>query len=197
MSYVEELNERVMFELTEILLYCHTCEAQMLELLKVSNCIFDRHEFFEVVDAFTTFKSNMTILERLLIQVDEKITMLQIITVKSMVNQLKRDFDDLIGILEDADKRIENDDIDFDGAELLNDLLENLEFDIVDFDSFEEALKARYFVTYLMKSKDAGYDMRYGDLGVLMVESFNTRRAAYIYALKHGISKDKIWSMYS
>jgi len=196
MSYVEELNGRVMLELTEILLYCHICESQVLELLKVSNCIFDGDEFFEVVEAFTTFKSNLEILERVLIQVDEKITMLQIITVKSMVNQLKKDFDGLIGILEDADKRIDADDIDFGGAELLNDMLDRLEFDIVDFDSFEAALGARYFVTYLMEPGDEGYDTRYGDLIVLMVETFKTRRAAYTYALRNGISKDGVWSMY-
>jgi len=197
MSYVEELNARVMLELTEILLYCYTCESRVLELLKVANCIFNKDEFFEVVDAFTTFKSNMEILENLMTQVDEDITMLQIITLRSMVNQLKKDFDGLISILEDADKRIEDDEIDFDAASMLNDLLDKIEFDIADITSFEKALSAKYFVSYLLEYGDANYDSRYGGLKVLMVEPFKNKRAAYTYALKNGISKDMVWSMYS
>ena len=196
MSYTEELNARVMLELTEILLYCHTCEFQVLELLKVANCIFDKEAFFEIVDLYTSFKSNLEILENLLKQVDVPITMLQIITVKSMTSQLKENFDGLVGLLEAADKKIDNDEIDFDAAAMLNSLLDKVKFEIVDFDAFKEALNARYFVTYLMNHHDEGYDSRYGTLGVLMIESFKTKRAAYTYALKNGISKDMVWSMY-
>jgi len=196
MSYVEELNTRVMYELTEILLYCYTCEARVLELLKVANCIFDENEFFEVIDAFTAFKSNMEILENLITQVDERITMLQIIAVRSMVNQLRADFDGLIETLEDADRRIENDRIDFDAASMLNDLLDKIEFDIADYASFKAALGARCFVTYSLEHEDARYDSRYGELKVLMIETFKTKRSAYAYALKNGISKDMVWSMY-
>ena len=197
MSYIEELNARIMLELTEILLYCHTCESQVLELLKVANCIFNKNEFFEVVDAYTTFKSNKQILEKLITQVDEKITMLQIIAVKSMVNQLKENFDTLIEILEDADSRIDKDEIDFGAAGLLNEILDRIEYDIVDYDSFTEALSARYFVTFIIEKEDLGYNKRYKDLDVLIIEVFKTKRAAYTYALKNGISKDMVWSMYS
>lgn len=196
MSYIEELNARVMLELTQILLYCHTCEFQVLELLKVANCMFNKDEFFEVVDSYTSFKSNMEILESILSQVDVPITMLQIITVKSMINELKGSFDVLIGILEEADKRIDNDEIDFGVAGALNKMLNKVEFDVVDFDVFKEVLGARYFVTYLMKDHDAQYDARYGDLNVLVAQSFNTKCAAYTFALKNGISKDMVWSMY-
>jgi len=197
MSYVEELNTRVVLELTEILFYCYTCESRVLELLKVANCIFDHDEFFDVINTFTTFKSNMEILENLITQVDENISMLQIITVKSMVNQLRKDFDGLFEILEDADWRIENDDIDFEAASMLNDLLDKIEFDIADFASFETALSARYFISYLLESDDERYDPRYGGLKVLLIEVFQTKRAAYAYALKNGIAKDMVWSMYS
>ena len=196
MSYTEELNIRVMSELTEILLYCHTCEFQVLELLKVANCIFNKDEYFTAVDLYTNFKSNLEILENLLKQVDVPITMLQIITVKSMVTELKENFDGLVGILEEADRRIDNDEIDFSAAGMLNDLLDKLEFEVVDFDNFKEALNARYFVTSLMNNKDADYDSRYGDLKLLVIQSFKTKRSAYTYALKNGISKDMVWSKF-
>ena len=197
MSYTEELNARVMLELTEILLYCHTCEFQVLELLKVANCIFDKKEaFYEVIDLYTSFKSNLEILENLLKQIDAPITMLQLITVKSMTSELKENFDGLVGILERADKKIDNDEIDFDAAAMLNSLLDKVKFDVVDFDGFKEALSARYFITYLLNRHDKGYDSRYGALTVLMIESFKTKRTAYTYALKNGISKDMVWSMY-
>ena len=196
MSYIEELSERVMLELTEILLYCHTCQYQVLELLKVANCIFDKQEFFDVVDSYANFRSNMEILENLLEQIDEPISMLQIITVKSMVNELKDNFDELIAILDTADKRIDNDNIDFSAASMLNDLLEKIEFDVAEFEGFEECLGSRFFVTYLLDAKDEGYDHRYHDLKVLMIESFKAKREAYSYALKNGISKDMVWCMY-
>ena len=192
MSYIEELSARVMLELTEILFYCHACQLQVLELLKVANCIFDKEEFFEVVHSYTSFKSNMEILENVMEQVDDPITMLQIITVKSMINELKENFDGLTEFLDEADKRIDYDKIDFDVARMLNEILDKVEFDVVDFDSFEEALSARYFVICVMND----YDTRYGDLNVLVLETFKTKRNAYTHALKNGISKDMVWSMY-
>jgi len=196
MSYAEELNVRVMSELTEILLYCHTCEFQVLELLKVANCIFSKEEFLNTIDLYTSFKSNLKILESLLKQVDVPITMLQIIAVKSMVGELKENFDGLVGILEEADRRIDQDKIDFDAAGLLNGLLDIVEFEVVDFDDFKEALNARFFVSCLVNKQDVNYDPRFGDLKVLVIQSFKTKRSAYTYALKNGISKDMVWSKY-
>ena len=196
MSYTKELNIRVMSELTEILLYCHTCKFQVLELLKVANCIFNKEEFFNAVNLYTHFKSNLEILEKILEQVDMPITMLQIITVKSMVSELKENFDKLVVVLEEADRRIDRDEIDFGAAGMLNDLLDKIEFEVVDFDDFKEALSARYFVTRLLNNQDVGYDSCYGDLNVLVIQSFKTKRSAYTYALKNGISRDMVWSMY-
>ena len=170
MSYIEELSARVMLELTEILFYCHACELQVLELLKVANCIFDKEEFFEVVQSYKNFKSNMEILENVMEQIDEPITMLQIITVKSMINELKENFDGLTGLLDEADKRIDSDKIDFDAARMLNEILDEIDFDVVDYDGFEEALSARYFVISVVND----YDTRYGALNVLVLESFKT-----------------------
>jgi len=195
MSYSEEVDTRVMLELTEILLYCHTCEFQVLELLKVANCIFDKEEFFEFLNLYMKFKSNMEILENLMSQVDESITILQLVAVKSVVGELKGNFDKVVGILDEADKRIENDEIDFDMAGILNDLLDVVEFDVVDFEAFKKAQRTRYFIAYLMN--DVGeHDSCYGDLKVLVTQGFKTKRDAYIYALKNGISKDMVWSMY-
>jgi len=194
---MEELNARIVMELTEIVLYCHTCEYRALELLKVANCIFDKDEFFKAVASYTKFKSNMDLFEKLLSQVDEPITMLQVVVIKSMINQLKTDFENVVEMLEEADARIDQDRIDFEAATLLNEMLDRVELDIVDFDSFEEALRARYFITYLLEETDEGYDPRYGGLTVLMVASFKTKRAAFTYALKHGISRDMVWSMYT
>jgi len=196
MSYVDELNNRVMSEMSEILIYCHTCEEQVLELMKVVNCIYNEDEYWDLVDSYSKFRSDMYILENILHQVDDSISMLQIITVKSMINEIKNNFTYLFELLDAADKKIDSDNIDFEAATLLNDLYEKLDFDIIDFDCFQQALKARYFVTYLIESHDVGYNKRYGLLTVLMAESFKTRKEAYLYALKNGISKDSVWSLY-
>lgn len=196
MSYIEELNERMMLELTEIVLFCHTCEFRALELLKVATCIFNREEFFAAVSTYTKFKSNMDIFEKVLLQVDEPISMLQVVVIKSMINQLKDDFKELVDMLEIADLRIDEDQIDFDGASILNDLIDTTTFDVVDFDDFIEALSAKYVVIYLAEEHD-GTSETYGDLTVLKMSSFNTKKTAYTYALKSGISRDMVWHMYS
>lgn len=195
MSYIDELTNRVMLELAEIMLYCTTCEFQVRELFKVANCIFDRDEFFAVVDAFTIFKHNMENLETLLDQLESQVSMLQIVTLKSMVNGLRGDYTKLLEILAVADNRIEADKIDFDGAELLGDLIDKIDYDIVDFDSFHDAHDSAYFVPYLVAVDDVAHDPRYGNLSVLMVALFKTKREAYTYALKNGISRDRVWGV--
>ena len=192
----EKLDSRVMLELTEILMYCNTCEFQVLELLKVVNCIFSKEEFFELLDMNAKFKSNMEILGKLMSQVDRSITMLQLITVKSVVNELKENFDKIVEVLDKADKRIDGDEIDFGIAGILSYLLDIVEFDVVDYESFEDLQDARYFIATLMSDEGVLRDPRYGSLNVLVTKSFKKKRDAYIYALKNGISKDMIWSMY-
>jgi len=192
MSYLDEINERVMLELTEILLYCSTCEFQVRELLKVANCIFDQQEFINVVTAFTKFKSNMGILEALLQQLDEPISMLQLVTLKSMASELRTNFDELTGMLVVADGRIDKDEIDFVAASLLNDLLDSFEYDVADFTDFEAAMESRYFIPYISENNNEYY----GELDVLAIESFKTKRAAYTYALKNGLGKSSVWDMF-
>lgn len=196
MLYAEELNERVMLELSEILLFCETCEHQILELLKVANCVFSCDEFYELIDGYKIFKSNVVILENLMIQVDAQITMLQVVAVRSAIRELKKNFDQLIGMLELANIRIDDDEIDFESAQLIHELLDVMTFDVIDDDDFEEASQAAYFVPQLLNPQSDGYNERYGELTVLVIESFKTRHDAYVYALKNGISKDQVWSMY-
>jgi len=196
MLQIEELNERVVVELVEILLFCETCEHQTLELMKVANCVFTREEFFGLIDAYHTFKSNVVILERLLKQVDAPITMLQVVTVKSIVRELKKNFDQLIEMLNLANTRIDNDEIDFTAAELIHDLLECSSFDVIDYDDFKAVTKTPYFVIERLKPLDEAYNERYGELTLLVIEAFKTRREAYAYALRNGISKDQVWGLY-
>ena len=193
MSYIDELSNRVLLELTEIMLYCTTCEFHARELFKVVNCVFDRDEFFSMVQGFTKFKNNMNILENLLNQVDTEVSMLQLVIIKSIMNELQNDYTKLLEVLAVADKRIDDDQIDFDAAELLGEMIDKFEYDIVDFDTFTDALTSRYFIPYLVAVTDEEYDPRYDKLVVLMVASFKTKREAYIYALKNGISRDMVW----
>jgi len=196
MLCADELNERVMLELSEILLFCETCEHQILELLKVANCVFSRDEFYELVDGYRIFKSNVVILENLMIQIDPQITILQVITVRSMIRELKRNFDQLIGMLELANLRIDDDEINFECAQLIHDLLDVTTFDVIDYDAFEEASDATYFITQLLTPMDDGYNERYGALTVLLIKPFKTKHDAYVFALKSGISKDQVCRMY-
>lgn len=192
MSYVDELNDRVMLELTEILLHCSACEFQVRELFKVANCVFARDEFFALITAFTKFKNNIKNLEDFLYQVDSQVSMLQILTIKSMASSLQTDFAELTEMLVVADKRIDDDKIDFDAANMLNELIEKMDYDIVDFDGFNVAMTNRFYVAYLVNPNDEDYDSQYGELSVLRLASFKSKREAYIYALRNGISRDMV-----
>jgi hypothetical protein len=163
-------------------------------LLKVANCVFSRDEFYELIDGYKIFKSNVMILENLMMQLDAQITMLQVVAVRSMIRELKMNFDQLIEMLELANIRIDDDEIDFKGAQLIHDLLDFTTFDVIDYDDFEEASGAAYFIAQLLNPLSDGYDERYGELTVLVIEPFETRHDAYVYALKNGISKDQVWT---
>lgn len=196
MSVIEEINGRVAIELAEILLICQTCELQISELLKVANCILDKTEFFELIKRYRLFKKNFEVLERLMDEVTDDMTMVQAIAIKSMVKELKKDFDGLIEMLDMSNERIDGDKIDFDGAELIHTLLEIIDFDTIDFDEFQDAISSRFLVINLADEKDSGYDKRYAPLKILNIATFHKKAQAYQYALRSGISKDMILSMY-
>jgi len=189
---MEEANARVLVELIEILLICQTCDYQISELLKVANCILKRDEFFELVASFGQFKKNVLILEGLMTEVEAPLKMVQILAMKSMVKELKSDFDGLVKMLDMANDRIDRDAIDFDGAELVHYLLDVVEFDVIDFDDFEQAIKRRYLVINVMNEEEHSYHNVYAPFKVLRMVTFAKRVEAYQYALKNGISRDKV-----
>lgn len=196
MSYIDELSERVILELTEVLLYCSTCEYQVLELLKVANCIFTPDEVYAVMKSYNEFKQQISTLEKALEQMTQPISMLEIVTLKSMANDLKVVFDEQIKMLELADNRIDEDQIDFEMANLLNELLDVYEYDVVHVNDLSAAMKSRYFIAQLVEKKLAfeGFeDFDYGDLAVLKLAVFAKKKEAYLHALRHGISRDDVW----
>jgi len=191
---MEEANARVLVELIEILLICQTCDYQISELLKVANCILKRDEFFKLVTKYGKFKKNVLILEGLMDEVEMPLKMVEILAMKSMVRELKGDFDGLINLLDMANDRIDRDDIDFNSAELVHRLLDEEDFDVIAFEDFEEAMKGCYFVIDVMDEVDSGYDKTYAPLRVLTIATFGRRVEAYQYALQNGISRDMVLS---
>jgi len=194
MSNNEELSTQMLLELTDILLCCNTCEIQALELLKIANCIFSQEACFDLLELYTEFNSNLQMLQSLMLQMGEFVTTFELITIKLLVNELEQNFTQLVKILTEADRRIDDESIDFELAGKLSWLLDIVDFDVVDFETFTTEKTERYFVVQQADNAANIRDWRYGDLKVLQIQPFATRCEAYLYALKHGISKDLVFS---
>jgi len=192
MSHIEEANARVLMELIEILLVCQNCDYQISELLKVANCVLKREEFFKLMAQYDVFKKNVCILEALIDEVEVPLKMVQILAMKTMVRELKREFDGLIVMLDMANNRIDQDDIDFEKAEVIHCLLDQVEFDVIDFDDFETNSEAQHLVLKVVDESE--HDVRYTSFKMLRITGFEKRVDAYAYALQHGISKDMVVS---
>ena len=191
---------RVMGEVNELLWMCESCEEQALELMKVANCVFARDAFFELIGRYHIFVSHTKILKSLKEQVDDPPNALQVVTLEAVVRELKVDFSRLATILHEANRRIDQDEIDFEAAEVIHELLEAVAFDVIDYDDFEAVLEAVYFIaepsTNSCEDEDEDDDDMYGTLTVLKIHTFKTKREAYAYALAHGISKNQVWTLY-
>ena len=182
------MNEMIASELSDIFVFCKECEKQTLELLKVATCLFDRNEIDELIEGYYQFSNNMVILENLLEQVEEPMTLLQVFAVKTMISEVKQNFDDLIDILETANLRIDDENIDFELAKLIPKLLDVVDFDVIDFDDMMAARNKMYLILDVIKQNDE----KCSNLDILKIHSFSDKVSAYKYALSNGISRDQI-----
>jgi len=193
---LKEMSDQILLELSEIMVFCKECEHQVEELLKVANCIFNRDEFYDLVEGYCQFVSNMTILENLLDQVSYPMTLLQIVAVRTMMMEIGGDFNRLIEMLEIANFRIDEEHIDFEQAKLIQKLLTICDFDVIEYDDLEQIKDEMYLITRFIKIGDEMHDEKYYPLNVLRIEAFSTKAEAYKYALEHGISRSQIVNKY-
>jgi len=196
---IGKINERFQTDFAQVLLYFTTCEIQILELLKVANCLFNEDEFFKLINDYVEFKEAVKDLEKICTQVSDETKgelLLLGFVIKTQIEEAREKFEKLGKFIEKADRLIEQDDVDFEAADLLNDLHDRLDFDVADYEGFESALSSNYFIVSTYQKIRDDEPFIYGNLTVLMVKPFKNKQTAYSYALRNGISRDMIWSMY-
>jgi len=187
-----EVSEIIMGELTETKNYCDACEAQVNDFIKIANCILDRGEYYDLLYKFKKFASSFSILESLSAQIDYPMSILQAVTLKATMKELKNDFDQLIEIMEMSNKRIENNQIDFSMARLIQRLLKLVDFDAIAYEGLEEAMTNTIIVLETLTVFDMEYPKDYYPFNVLKLVSCKDKITAFEYALRKGISRDRI-----
>lgn len=187
-----EVSEIIMRELRETMNYCDECETQVNDFIKIANCILNQDEYYDLLYKFKKFESSFSILDSLSAQIDYPLSILQVVTLKATMKELKSNFDQLIMVMQVANKRIDDNQIDFAMARLIQWLLKIVEFDAIAYEGLEEAMKNTIIVLELLTIFDLDYPKDYYPLNVLKLVSCKDKISAYEYALEKGISRDMI-----
>ena len=186
----------IMNELEEMLNSCHTCVIQVGELMKVANCIFSREEYYDLLVLYKKFDSNLTILENLADQIDEPLNLLQAVSLKATMKELNREVEEIIKVLQLANERIDDSNVDINMAKLIQRFLKMDSFDSIHYEDLETAMEKTFIILQVMDIFDEGYEDTYYPFNYLKIDSFDNKISAYEHAIKKGISKDRIHNRY-
>lgn len=196
MKEMEEVSEIIMQELVRVMSCCNECEVRVNEFVKIANCILNREEYYQLLNQYKKFESNFNILESLSIQIDYPLSMLQIVTLKAMMKELKKDFEQLALMLEMSNERIDKGQINFPMAHLIQRILKVVEFDAINYDDLEQAMESSFIILKKTKLADPDYPQDYYPFNVLRIKLFKDKISAYKYALENGISRDYVLNRY-
>jgi len=194
--FIEEVSEVILLELNETMSCCDKCEAQVNEFIKIANCILNREEYYDLLNKYRKFESNFSILEELSTQIDYPLSILQAVTLKATMKELKKDFERLIEIMELTNKRIDHNQLDFLMARFIQRLLKLEKFDAIEYDDLQSAMEHTMIVLEIVNIFDENYPEAYYPFTVLKLTPCKDKIAAYEYALKKGISRDRIINRY-
>ena len=186
----------IMGELSETMDSCHTCVLQVGEFMKVANCILSKDEYYDFLGLYKQFDSNLVILENLSEQIDEPLNLLQAVSLKATMKELKREFEDIVLVLELANERIDDGDVDLNMAKLIQRILKLESFDAINYEDLEDAMEKTFIILQVVDTIDDNHDGMYYPFSYLKITSFDDKIAAYGYAIKNGIAKDQILNRY-
>ena len=193
---LEEVSDVIMREVIETMRFCDECETQVNEFIQVANCVLKREEYYSLLELFRKFESNFNILQNLVEQIDDPLNALQAMTLTATMKVLKKDFEELVEILELANNRIDDSEIDFTMAKLIQRLLGLEDFDAIQYDNLAAAMDQTFLILKVVDMFDDEYEEEYFPFNLLKVAAFKDKISAYEYALKNGISRDRILNRY-
>lgn len=188
----EDRNMAFLNMLNETISYCDRCESQVHDFIKIANCVLTKGEYYEFLEDYRRFENNFGILESLISQISNPISTLEAISIGATVKEIRNNIDDLVNVMVLSNIRIDNQCINVEMASLIEKLVNLIDFDAIDYESFSEGMTKAYLILNRLDVLDKTYKSEYYPMIVLKVESFEDKVSAYEYALKHGIRKDFI-----
>ena len=170
------------------------CEESMESLLKIAPSVFSYAEFLTLLEDYKKLEEKASKFEGAVVKIRETIGVNDIGAVIGLdlaISALGAVFVLLNDYMDKANTRIEAKQFDIDKVMLLE-RIENkvgLEYDTVDYISLSDAFKGM-FIVLEVKNRYDNIGEEYGDMNVLVINSFKTKVEANRFALANGISRD-------
>lgn len=172
------------------------CEDAITELIKIAPCVFDQDTFYNLIRDYRTLDVQTGNFEQIVSQLPDPVDIASALLIDSLMKQLDRLFNKLVGYIDKANGCFNCDQFDFCRLELIGKLKNKYEFDSVIYEELTTALDNVFLVCKVSDVLDDDYPKSYEPLHVLKIESFKTRPEAYRYALANGISIQNVFARY-
>ena len=186
----KEVIKSLRIALDETLKQCDSCEDRVHQSIKIANCVLSKEEYYELLNEYQRFENNFGILESLSVQITELSSILQAMSVAAALKEVRNSIDQLLDIMEKINFRLDVQKFDLLMAQLIEELMGVIDFDAIEYETLEAALGAPFIVLETLDVLDREYQDIYYPLNVLKIQSFNSKTAAYQYALSRGIRKE-------
>ena len=167
-------------------------ENNILDLMKVAPCVFDKDMMISLLLDFQLLDKQMGNFESMATQLDDPVNMGQAIVMDTMMRKLSQLMDRLVGYITTCNSMIEAQQFSPQKALLLEKLEANFNYEVVDWDDLNHAFDNPYLVAKVSDVLDEDYDQNYYPLHCLRLEGFKDKVSAYKYMLAHGISKENL-----
>ena len=167
-------------------------ENNILDLMKVAPCVFDKDMMISLLLDFQLLDKQMGNFETMAAQLDDPVSMSQAIVMDTMMRKLSQLMDRLVGYITTCNSMIEAQQFSPQKALLLEKLEANFNYEVVDWDDLNHAFDNPYLVAKVSDVLDEDYDQNYYPLHCLRLEGFKDKVSAYKYMLANGISKENL-----
>ena len=167
-------------------------ENNILDLMKVAPCVFDKDMMISLLVDFQILDKQMGNFESMATQLDDPVNMAQAIVMDTMMRKLSQLMDRLVGYITTCNSMIEAQQFSPQKSLLLENLEPNFSYNVVDWDDLDHAFNNPYLVAKVSDVLDEDYNQNYYPLHCLRLEGFKDKVSAYKYMLEHGISKDNL-----
>ena len=150
-------------------------ENNILDLLKVAPCVFDKDMMISLLLDFQLLDKQMGNFETMAAQLDDPVNMAQAIVMDTMIRKLSQLMDRLVGYITTCNSMIEAQQFSPQKALLLEKLEANFNYEVVDWDDLNHAFDNPYLVAKVSDVLDEDYDQNYYPLHVYVLKDLKIK----------------------